>query len=378
MKKDETRRGSAASGREEGGAIALVSALMAERRRYEGWIAALEAKRSGTPDHVFTRVHSDYMTRLDAVLVQLTSHADDLRREMESLESRRDALTAEHQKAQDERAESELRAHVGELTAEDWQASATLRDAALAELSARRGDVDQELVRTRELLASTTRPEAAETVEPVEPAEPRSVADQPAVAPPQNPRASRPAAAVVNDQATHAVDSGAELPAELPASVIAAEQQLLDIEERPARVSRAVESAPRADAPTEPAPPPAPRKSQGFDELAFLSSVVDTPSGTFDAAPADLPDETARRDMFARRSREDSVVHLDGDTPPVGAGAIEQEGEPLLMGTTGNSAMGRDSIMADGSKSLKCGECGALNYPTEWYCERCGAELASL
>ena len=32
----------------------------------------------------------------------------------------------------------------------------------------------------------------------------------------------------------------------------------------------------------------------------------------------------------------------------------------------------------EGAKTLKCGECGALNYPTEWYCERCGAELASL
>jgi len=29
-------------------------------------------------------------------------------------------------------------------------------------------------------------------------------------------------------------------------------------------------------------------------------------------------------------------------------------------------------------KTLKCPECGAANYPTEWYCERCGAELASL
>jgi uncharacterized OB-fold protein len=28
-------------------------------------------------------------------------------------------------------------------------------------------------------------------------------------------------------------------------------------------------------------------------------------------------------------------------------------------------------------KSLKCGECGTLNYPTEWYCERCGGELAA-
>jgi hypothetical protein len=30
------------------------------------------------------------------------------------------------------------------------------------------------------------------------------------------------------------------------------------------------------------------------------------------------------------------------------------------------------------AKTLKCNECGGLNYPTEWYCERCGAELAAL
>jgi hypothetical protein len=28
-------------------------------------------------------------------------------------------------------------------------------------------------------------------------------------------------------------------------------------------------------------------------------------------------------------------------------------------------------------KSLKCQECGTLNFPTEWYCERCGGELAA-
>src|SRR6266480_6104558 len=29
-------------------------------------------------------------------------------------------------------------------------------------------------------------------------------------------------------------------------------------------------------------------------------------------------------------------------------------------------------------KTLKCPECGAGNYPTEWYCERCGGELATM
>ncbi|HEY0972567.1 MAG TPA: hypothetical protein VGE02_16475 [Gemmatimonadales bacterium] len=29
-------------------------------------------------------------------------------------------------------------------------------------------------------------------------------------------------------------------------------------------------------------------------------------------------------------------------------------------------------------KTLRCQECGTMNYPTEWYCERCGGELATL
>ncbi len=360
MKKDETRRAST-SAAENGGSLAVVSALMAERRRYEGWISALEAKRAVTPDHVFTRVHEDYMTRLDTVLVQLTSHADDLRTELHALESRRDALSTEHRKAVDERAEAELRAHVGELTADDWQRTASVSDAALEDLSKRRAGVDEELARTRELLESTTRPESNATVDEVIHEAPAQVA-----------RASQPVAAEANDQAAGAKESTASLPTELPASVLAAEQQLLDIEERPSRASMPI------DVPAPVPPTAATRKTQGFDELAFLSSVVDTPAGTFDAAPEDLPDETARRDNFARKSREEAVINLDGDTLPSGSRLIEKEGEPLLSGTIGSSSIGRDSIVADGNKSLKCGECGALNYPTEWYCERCGAELASL
>jgi hypothetical protein len=29
-------------------------------------------------------------------------------------------------------------------------------------------------------------------------------------------------------------------------------------------------------------------------------------------------------------------------------------------------------------KTLRCQDCGEMNYPTEWYCERCGGELAAL
>ena len=35
-------------------------------------------------------------------------------------------------------------------------------------------------------------------------------------------------------------------------------------------------------------------------------------------------------------------------------------------------------LRSEQHKTLKCPECGAANYPTEWYCERCGGELATM
>ena len=376
MKKDDTRRDpAAASGAlpTEGAALVAVSALMEERRRYEGWIAALQARRATTADHVFERVHLDYTSRLEAVIVQLTSHADDLRREMESLTSRLGALTAEHQRAEDERAEAELRAHVGELSAEDWERSAGASDAALAESVARRADVAHELARTRELLDSTVRPQASAGAAPTA----RVSARAPAVT---GDRASQPVHAMEEPTVGAAASTESAPPVQLPPPVIAAEQQLLDIEERPSRSSQTLDvpADPVVPAPAPGVPPAASRRSTGFDELAFLSSVVDTPAGAFVPAPVDEPDEKSRRDTFARRSQEEAIIHLADSDTPLGSPVIEKEGEPLLANAGGgSSALSRDGT-ADGVKSLKCSECGAMNYPTEWYCERCGAELASL
>jgi hypothetical protein len=38
----------------------------------------------------------------------------------------------------------------------------------------------------------------------------------------------------------------------------------------------------------------------------------------------------------------------------------------------------RTSSVSESLKTLKCAECGAMNTPSEWYCERCGAELANI
>jgi hypothetical protein len=50
-------------------------------------------------------------------------------------------------------------------------------------------------------------------------------------------------------------------------------------------------------------------------------------------------------------------------------------GVPTVNAQSGDAAFGTAGAA---QKTLKCQECGAMNYPTEWYCERCGGELAAL
>ncbi len=375
-----------ASGATGSTALAAVTALMEQRRRYEGWIAALDARHDATPSHVFERVHGDYSARLQVVVQGLAAHADGLRVEMETLQGKLFLVEQDQQRAQDERAEGELRAHVGELSADDWTAASAASDDRLAELAMARADVEQELTRTRELLYEAERPATRTPDASVEPV----VSD--GASPRTSGRVSVPSSrddsvhastsgAVVEESNEVAVESPVEAdvpPMELSASVIAAEQQILELEDR---------SVVEPDAPAAPARTEAPPTASGsrFDELAFLSSVVDEPVGEVESGPSDRPDEKARRNSFAQdQVRDDGIVNLSEKrrTPLDHMKAmteLEQEGDPpFASNVTGNYPIKLTEKPTEGAKTLKCGECGAMNYPTEWYCERCGAELASL
>jgi hypothetical protein len=347
MTKERNDAGAAA-----GSAISAVSALMDERRRYESWIEALDKKRESTPDHVFTRVQADYHSRLNAVVEKLASHADDLRKEITALTSRLSSIREDHQRATDERAEAELRAHVGELSSEDWDRMASASDKTLSELSGQASDVEKELGRTRELLADAERPTpapaAARIPEPVAAAKP--VEEPPRVA------------------TSDAAEAGAHVPAAPRAPEVP-----------PAPVSQPPVAAPPAPRPSAPVAQQA--SGNGFDELSFLRSVVDTPAvPATEPPPHDEPDEASKLDSFKRRSREEAV-HNTGDQPLIMRSSGEElsHPSPLVYQRTPGSALDpvKDPAI-EGAKTLRCGECGALNYPTEWYCERCGAELASL
>jgi hypothetical protein len=84
-------------------------------------------------------------------------------------------------------------------------------------------------------------------------------------------------------------------------------------------------------------------------------------------------------------AKEDSLDELDflksvSDEDSAGS-ATEGEAapaEPESAPDVTASSTDTDSGGQTQAKTLKCGECGELNRPTEWYCERCGAELASL
>lgn len=251
-------------------ALTELPALLEEKRRYESWLDALDARREATPGHVFDRVQADYRARLQHVTERLAAHRNALAEERASLESRLALVEAEEKMRRDEHAELDLRVHVGELAREEGADALKSLGATLEQLSAERDELRKKL----DALGKLTAPAAEGVTAPV-------------MAP-----VTAPGEATV----------------------------------------KASETA----APAEP----------NFDELAFLNSVVkQTPSPPADAKVE--KSEEAERPLAA---------NVPANTPIVlrASGAFEQ------------------------SKSLKCNECGAMNYPTEWYCERCGAELAAL
>ena len=340
-------------------AVATVSSLMEERRRYELWLAALNARRAETPKHVFSRVHADYTARLEAVIGRLTGQVEGLRAELTILTTRIATLEEQQHRARDERAEGELRAHVGEMTAEEWEIASRKADEALADLVREHAEAVDALARTREFLADAERPATpAEAV-------PAVAAPTAADAPLQPPRGTTN----VPVQARPAPTSGG-----------------------PPRLR----PLPGREEPV--TPPPAaqaePARHGGFDELAFLSSVVDeevgnAPKGPFAPTPPPQPTAAAKvqpvarpappptRNPFAQRAQS-KIINNDGASGPT----IESKPNGARGGLAANVSGNNPIVLRDKSneaaKTLKCGECGATNYPTEWYCERCGAELASL
>ncbi len=321
-----------------------IEALLAERRKFELWLEQLEGRRAATPQNVYAKVHADYSARLADAQSRLAAETG----AVEALVSKLEASLESHESTMsiksDELAEAELRASVGEYAEKEWNKLRDKLSLAIVEMTKARDMVLGELEAMRAVLAEASS------------SKPIPIVEVPVLAP----VAAAPVTAAVAPRVSVPVARVSE-----PAAVI-------------------IEEPVVAAAVPQPAPPAEQPKDR--DELAFLRSVLgrSTPATHPGAQPAveESPLAAGRRSMGSNSSRTSS-----GTARPL-TPELFQEPEPLAMPAdqaresgafsraTGSFTM-PTSANSEVVKSLKCSECGTLNYPTEWYCERCGGELAA-
>jgi hypothetical protein len=353
-----------------------VTALYEERQRFEAWLSALEAKRATTPVHIYTRVHADYGTRLQRVVEELRTHRTALQETESTLIDRLTALDSEEAKHRDEAAEAELRATVGELASEQFTEVTERTSGSIATLSAERGRLQSELSQLRHLLDVGTAPLPA-----------NAVTAEPPRAEPSAPDAAR----------LRLVDSGAPAPAPAPDAPPAP---------TPADWELSFENA-LGGGPTAPPPrtsgaraaekgPEKAAESNPFDDLEFLKTMVDRNTGEHGivSSPREHASEAAASSPPAPEPLQTMPMSPPVKQRPEKPVPVVASGLPLIMPDAPSPARTEPRFPQAGSrdtvpsylkesppeqvKTLKCQECGTLNYPTEWYCERCGAELAAL
>ena len=147
---------------------------------------------------------------------------------------------------------------------------------------------------------------------------------------------------------------------------------------------QALIAAPRggAAAPTAPPPAPPPRaprpeiieQSPFVTHLAEEPNLVPPPEEASKSAPEPAPvDELAFLKSVSDEEPSRPARRPSNPSMPAPSTSAPRGAEPAAPSTPAPS-----KAAAGVAKTLKCGECGTLNRPTEWYCERCGAELAGV
>jgi hypothetical protein len=342
--------------------IDVVTTLMQERVKFEAWLEALDARRASTPANVYDRVRKDYETRLTGVTRELTEHASALETQAEKYTSRLADLADQEQARRDARAEAELRAHVGELSDRDWERTAKEADDALAAIAAEQAVVGADLNRVHEMLGAATAPPAAPLP-----------AFVPEPEPPRRPAAESRPTAVPPRAAPHAQRTPEQSKFDELAflkSVVSPSAARTPAEAGPVGKPPAPAPAPRPESkPPEPREPP--RSSARPSEPLITQDQGDMLG---EALTSNGRRDSQERE-FVRQDPEDAAAGLVGRARD----AERSDERPFAANITANNPIVlRPSGAVEQPKTLKCAECGAMNYPTEWYCERCGAELASL
>jgi hypothetical protein len=137
-------------------------------------------------------------------------------------------------------------------------------------------------------------------------------------------------------------------------------------------------AGPRGAAAAPPPPPPAPRatRPEVLEQAPMFTHLADEPAqSTPPAAQPRTQPEPVDELAFLKSVSEDEPSRLASRRPSnPGMPAVTTTSAPNPAAAAGGGGKAASGV----AKTLKCGECGTLNRPTEWYCERCGAELAGV
>ncbi len=151
---------------------------------------------------------------------------------------------------------------------------------------------------------------------------------------------------------------------------------------------QALIAGPRGAPAPAPPPPPAPRaaRPEMVEQAPMVTHVADEPEAVQPPSPKRPQPEPAAAPVdemtFLKSVSDDEPSRLASRRPSnpgmpavTNTATAPRESAPAAPAP----ASGGGGKAASGvAKTLKCGECGTLNRPTEWYCERCGAELAGV
>ncbi|MEO7998269.1 MAG: hypothetical protein ABI852_12540 [Gemmatimonadaceae bacterium] len=398
-----------------------IRALVAERQRFDDWLTALEAKRAETPIRVFERVHGDYVARRDAVIEGLHAHVGSLESLERDLNGRLQLLEAQLDEREDARAEGMLRTAVGEFDSDRWETTRQEVEAAIAQFGQDREALMAEIEDVRSLLASARHRPPAPEPEP-EP-EPLVVSSVPDV---QEELVSTSVASAIAHADPAAVEHTIDLDAEgaltpsfdapVAPPVAQAPTSAHDMHRtdpylravrQQAEASRDIESAFSVNEDSFPAnntAQPATESDRDREANAAIDALgFQSGSGLSDAlddidvfGESNVASRPSAADTFQPRSANDPYAPgaqtsspvappaSTNTTPPASPSAnvfdefaflrsVTESGSPPAPGASTT----RPSGATDQAKTLRCTECGTMNFPTEWYCERCGGELAA-
>ncbi len=338
--------------------LPAVAALLEERNALLGWLDRLDRSGQAAPESVRARVRGDYQARLNGVIDRLRHHSDTIAARLSTDTAEREALEQRARSARESLAEAELRHAVGEYDDSRFEAETAQHNSELAECEQQLDVVAERISHLEDVQAAVSRPAPEPAAEPGLTQE--SAVAEPVVEPSEPEPRAEPDLESVSDEATESLLSifdAAGSPPEPAADPVPFEEEAIRFEQ--------ADSGPGGATP-------------GFGPLSFTpsdGSDQQGPQGNGAARPKSSPPQTMPQPDSSPRfvrpatDRGSELVEVKGaEAPPVVR--VVPDPEPVLPELT------READAA--ARTLRCGECGAMNRPLEWYCEKCGAELNSV